>query len=105
MALNSHSYYVRELMDQIRPRYLLLKKDCPLLLGNVDLGDIDVFALNKDTIDIYEVKSTKSIKSMKKAIGQLSKARGLIGFQGSEFVFTPKHGIQPIEEIIRELSK
>lgn len=69
------------------------------------IGEIDVLGIGFNIFDIYEVKGSASNNSMRKAIYQTQLARHYLGQQGSEFIYTPKTGIESLDKVAERLSR
>jgi len=103
--MKGHDDHVKDLVELIKGDYLLILTNREYGISTLVYGEIDVLALSYNKFDIYEVKENSGFVSMRKAVDQVKIARGYLGQQGSEFIYTPKNGIQPVEEVIWELRK
>ena len=103
--LLNHDDYVKDLVEILRSEYLIVQQNVQFGYSSIILGEIDVLAINHDTFDLYEVKSSSDIGAMKKAADQLILARSYLGHQGKSFIYTPKNRIQSLGEVLNGLKK
>ncbi|RMF06992.1 hypothetical protein D6764_00880 [Candidatus Woesearchaeota archaeon] len=84
MKLKKHDQYVKELYEQLRHRYDYLSANVPIINSKRILGDIDIYAVKGDRIDLYEVKCSYRIH---KAKHQLQKVRRFLNNPEGENYF------------------
>ena len=118
--MTKHDDYVNELVELIDPDYLTVLKNVFYGTSTKYLGEIDVVGIRLNSLDLYEVKSVRSPSKMRKAIQQLTRSReylvkhgtesierltlppDCLVHQGNGFIYTPKNGIESLEDIITE---
>ena len=100
-----HDRHADHLFDLIESNYLMILRNVQYKLPDRILGEIDILAIRKDEFDIYEVKCNGSENNLRRAIKQTKLARYYLGQQGREFVYTPKDGIKPVDEIVQQLRR
>ena len=103
--MKNHDDNIRDLVDLIKDNYLAVLTNVEYGMATLVQGEIDVLALDYNRFDIYEVKGSSDFRSMRKAVEQVKISRGYLGQQGSEFIYTPANGIQPVESVIETLKK
>ena len=75
LKLTKHDRYVQKLIGQLRHRYDYLATNVPVLNSKRIVGEIDIYAVKGDQIDLYEVKCSHRIH---KARHQLHRLRKLL---------------------------
>lgn len=84
MKLTKHDRYVEQLIGQLRHRYDFLATNVPIINSKRVVGEIDIYAIKGDKVDLYEVKCSYRIH---KARHQLSRIRKLLDAPSGENFF------------------
>lgn len=102
-ATVKHDDYIEELVELIWKKYFIVWRKVFYKVDTKIVGEIDVVGIKNNQFDLYEVKSSKAMTQMRKAVSRLTLARNYLGHQGSEFIYTPQGGIESLEDVIKEI--
>jgi len=97
--------FIDLLAAEVEGRYSVLVRNVeyPQNARGKTLGEIDLLAINPGYHDHFEVKARRSEIGVMKAIDQLLRHRVYFQMEGDSYLFTPKNGIEDLEDIMEEM--
>lgn len=97
--------FIDLLAEEVKGRYSVLVRNVeyPQNQKERTLGEIDLLGINPSYHDYFEVKARRSEMGVMKAIDQLLRHRVYFQQEGDSYLFTPKHGIEDLEDIMEEM--
>lgn len=85
-----HDNYVEQLKGKISHKYDSISTHVPFQISKKSKGEIDLYAVKGNSIDLYEVKCSHRIT---KATKQLKRARKHIGRKGNAYFYCGSSGL------------
>ena len=103
-AVKQDKVFVDLLAEEVKGRYamLLRNQEYPQNQRGRTVGEVDLMGINPTYIDFYEVKAKRSELGVMTAIDQLLRHRHYFQFDGDSYLFTPKNGIEDLEDVMKE---
>ena len=104
MTERNDKVFIDELEKEVSSRYALLMRnqEYPQNRKERTIGEIDLMGVNPTYVDFFEVKARRSELRMMTAIDQLLRHRAYFAFEGDDYIWTPKQGIENLDDVMKE---